>query len=246
MAADPLSEHLVLSEEPPAESTPAMSTRQAHHYRQAPRHEQLQQPQPPPTFHPGTQASSPESIVEHDFIPQDEISRLTDGATYKTTVLKSAAASPAQITVNPAASASLPQGYHGGTDHRLRTAYHHAESTASRFHPSTAAAATATAGLRFNVVQQQHGKHITSELVPVTEDAAAAATAARYTTRTGAVNNNSNNNGLQVLLPNAPGGGDGGGDRGVGPHSTASSSIGRKQLLEDTRAAAAKSVDIGE
>ena len=242
MAADPLSEHLVLSEEPPAESTPAMSTRQAHHYRQAPRHEQLQQPQPPPTFHPGTQASSPESIVEHDFIPQDEISRLTDGATYKTTVLKSAAASPAQITVNPAASASLPQGYHGRTDHRLRTAYHHAESTASRFHPSTAAAA-ATAGLRFNVVQQQHGKHITSELVPVTEDAAAAATAARYTTRTGAVNNSSNSNGHQVLLPNAPGGGD----RGVGPHPTASSSIGRKQLLEDTRAAAAaKSVDIGE
>ena len=141
--------------------------------------------------------------------------------------------------MNPAASASPTQGYHDGTDHRLRTSYH-SEWTAGRF-PSAAAAAGATTGLRFNVVQQQHGRHVTSELVPVTEDAAAVA--ARYTTRTGAVNNN---NGHQVPLPNAPGGGGGGG-RGTGPHSVAPS-IGRKQLLEDSRAtaAAAKSVDIGE
>ena len=130
----------------------------------------------------------------------------------------------AQITVNPAAATAAattaPVATHW-QGHRVRTSYHPAPSAAPQPPP-------ATSGLRFNVVQQHHGKHNTSELVPVTEDERAPPPTDR---------NNGvgvNNNGRQA--------GYGGSHRGgMGlPHSE-----GRKQDVAGSMGAI-KSVDIGE
>ena len=192
MAADPLNEHLVLGEEPPAESTPAAVPRQVHH-----RHHHQVQQQPEQCYQPGTHARR---------------GRDGDG---------SHSMSLAQITVNPAA----PSGHHGGFDQRLRTSYHPAPPASS--------------GLRFNVVQQHHGKHSTSELVPVAEDEKGP-TAADHSN---GVNNN--NNGRQAR--SAPGYGYGDQHRG-GTGAGVPHSVGRKQGADNIAGSMAtiKSVDIGE
>ena len=209
MAADPLSEHLVLSEEPPAQSSPAAAPRQVHL-----QHHQVQQPEqcypPPPSLpsvppaaaRPGTQARR---------------GRDGDGGSHRRSKT-----SLAQITVNPASAAAsvVTQGHHGGYDHLLRPSCHPASSSAPRPPPTSS-------GLRFNVLQQHHGRQNTSELVPaVTQDDEEGPT-----TTTDHNNGVNNNNGRQVRPRSVPG--YGGGDRGGSglPHSVGSS-VGRKQDLD--------------
>ena len=223
MAADRLNEHLVLSEEPPAESSPAAVPRHVH---------RLQVQQPEQCHRPPLTADSPAALERTTL----QVGRGRDGAgTYH-----------AQITVNPAAAALSPSsaaaaghwqagsrsgggGGGGGSDHRQRTSHHLQRGSAS-------------SGLRFNVVQQHHGRHNTSELVPVSEDDRGPPPLPTKTFNgTGAVNNNSN--GRQA--------GHDGGDGNV-PHRGGAGLhhfTGRQQEVADPIAgsmATVKSVDVGE
>ena len=208
MAADPLNEHLVLSEEPPAESSPAAVPRQVRH----------REVQPFEQYHPPPPAAAPREGREGT-----QASHERDAADGSQPYPKT---SVAQITVNPAAAKTHWQGHRGGgggLDARLRT--------------------PAAPGLRFNVLQQHHGKHITAELVPVTEDERAPPPAAAEHSNGGAGGVNNNSSGRQVGYG---GGGGGGPHRGGGvglPHSA-----GRKQGADSVAGpkAANKSVDIGE
>ena len=214
MAADPLNEQLVLSEEPPAESSPAAAPSRVHRrHLQVQQQEQYdQQPPPPP----------PLPAVPPAGRPGAQVSRGRDGDGSHHCPKMSLAA---QITVNPATAAATtaPVATHW-QGHRVRTSYHPAPSAAPQPPP-------ATSGLRFNVVQQHHGKHNTSELVPVTEDERAPPP----TDRNNGVGVN-NNNGRQAGYA---GGGSHRGGMGL-PHSE-----GRKQDVAGSMGAI-KSVDIGE
>ena len=217
MAADRLNEHLVLSEELPAESSPAAVPRHAH---------RLQVQQPEQCHRPPLTADSPAALERTTL----QVGRGRDGAgTYH-----------AQITVNPAAAALSPSSAAGhwqagsrsgggSSDHRQRTSHHLQRNSAS-------------SGLRFNVVQQHHGRHNTSELVPVSEDDRGPPPLLTKTYNgTGGVNNNSN--GRQA-----------GHDRGDdnGPHRGGAGLhhyTGRQQEAADPIAgsmATIKSVDVGE